>query len=75
MKKLCDHMKDMGFNPSASADVKKAFIKYLMREANAQSRVTAIHRYQAANAVVDVNEKSKAEVGEQLSLFDQTGTD
>lgn len=34
MKKVGDLMKELGFNDEASDDVKKAFIKHLIKEAN-----------------------------------------
>ncbi len=73
MKKIGDLMKDMGFNENASMDVKKAFLKHLMREAQFHDRITSIDKYQEP-AAADA-EAPRARVGEQLSLFTETTSD
>ncbi len=66
-------MKDLGFNENASDGAKKAFIKYLMRESELRDRVTDFSKYQ--NQIELEKETLVKDVGEQLSLFDQTGTE
>jgi hypothetical protein len=73
MKKIGDHMKDLGFNEDASEGAKKAFIKYLMRQSEFHDRVTNFSKYQTQ--VELEKDKIVTTVGEQLSLFDQTGTE
>lgn len=73
MKKIGDHMKEMGFNEKASDEAKKAFIKYLMRESQFHDRVTTLHNHKQSEA--QKTEEPQVVVGEQLSLFHQkTGT-
>lgn len=61
----------MGFNEDASIEAKKSFIKYLMRESNQHDQVANMYKYK-----IEVKEKEEVltKEGEQLSLFDQTGT-
>lgn len=70
MKKMGDHMKALGFNEKSSDDAKKAFMKYLMREAQSYEKVLPLNPPQT------IFRESKDEPAEiQLSLFDFTGTD
>lgn len=70
MKKMGDHMKALGFNEKSSDDAKKAFIKYLMKEAQSYEKVLPL------NPPPIISCESKEEHSEiQLSLFDFTGTD
>lgn len=70
MKKMGDHMKALGFNEKSSDDAKKAFMKYLIREAQSYEKVLPLNPPQS------LTRESKDEPAEtQLSLFDFTGTD
>jgi hypothetical protein len=76
MKKMGDYMKEIGFNPDASFEAKKAFIKYLVKEASSYDRITDIQKYREVESEEDSNVKSEdIKIGEQLSLFDRTGTE
>lgn len=86
MKKIGDHMRAMGFNENASDDVKRAFIKYLIKESQFHDRVTSLHKYKTEappvetpiteTTVTDTTSAESGVVGEQLSLFTKlTGTD
>ena len=66
-------MRDLGFNEDASDGAKKAFIKYLMRQSEFHERVTDFSKYK--NQVELEKEAIVTIVGEQLSLFDLTGTE
>lgn len=70
MKKMGDHMKELGFNEKSSDDAKKAFIKYLIKEAQSYEKVLPLN---PPEALSHESQKDPPEV--QLSLFDLTGTD
>lgn len=64
MKKMSEIMEELGFRPEASDEVKKAFIKNLIKEAQKQEFTRA--RSQKKREEGDV-----VETAEQISLFDQ----
>lgn len=69
MKKMADIMKELGFRPEGSDEVKKAFIKNLIREAHASE-------FKRMPAPENDSQKKKEpsrepEMYEQISLFDQ----
>lgn len=66
MKKMAEIMEELGFRPEASDDVKKAFIKNLIRQANASefSRPTNLNDKKET-------EEKELEKWQQISLFDQ----
>ena len=66
MKKMAEIMQELGFRPEGSDEVKKAFIKNLIREAHASEFKRAKPE--------DLSAKSKdkdADKYQQISLFDQ----
>lgn len=68
-------MKDMGFNENASLEVKKAFIKYLMREVQFHDRLTDMSKYMSEKNSCEDLQNQDQELNIQLSLFDLTGTE
>jgi hypothetical protein len=67
MKKMAEIMEELGFRPEASDEVKKAFIKNLIKEAHASE-------YKRAVPVKESDAKAKdseADQYQQISLFDQ----
>ncbi len=67
MKKMAEIMEELGFRPEASDDVKKAFIKNMIREAQ-KSEFT---RPKPEVPKMDKKEKRDVDNYEQISLFDQ----
>ena len=67
MKKMAEIMEELGFRPEASDEVKKAFIKNLIKEAHASE-----FKRSAPLKESDVKKKDKeADQYQQISLFDQ----
>ncbi len=67
MKKMAEIMEELGFRPDASDDVKKAFVKNLIKQAH-------ITEFQRAKIAEDTSVKTESETVdkfEQISLFDQ----
>lgn len=68
MKKMAEIMEDLGFRPDASDDVKKAFIKNLIKQAHASE-------FQRMNPDVKRKAPEPTEAstrpGEQMDLFNQ----
>ncbi len=72
MKKIADIMNELGFRPEGSDEVKKAFIKNLIKQAQVSEVTRAIG---ADNGRVEKRNQTQDEVvfvkDEQLSLFDK----
>lgn len=66
MKKMADIMEELGFRPEASDEVKKAFIKNLIKEA----QKSEFSRPQAQQPKAPSKDKRDADNYEQISLFD-----
>lgn len=67
MKKMAEIMEELGFRPEASDEVKKAFIKNLIKEAHASE-----FKRSAPLKESGVKKKDKeADQYQQISLFDQ----
>ncbi|MCJ8276699.1 MAG: hypothetical protein HRT44_13720 [Bdellovibrionales bacterium] len=66
MKKMGDIMKELGFNPEGSDEVKKAFIKNLIQ----QAQVTEFSRQQEKKK--NEPKDKEADKFEQLDLFSMT---
>ena len=66
MKKMADIMEELGFRPEASDEVKKAFVKNLVKQANALE-------FQRPMKAKNSEPKDKRDVDNyrQISLFDQ----
>jgi hypothetical protein len=66
MKKMSEIMDELGFRPEGSDEVKKAFIKNLIKQAHASE-------YQRPQIKTQPTEKkkSKEDLPKQISLFDQ----
>lgn len=75
MKKMGDYMREIGFNDEASFAAKKAFLKYLMREASSLDRVTPIDKFREVSVSDVCDEGSTKNEQVQLSLFDKTGSE
>lgn len=70
MKKMAEIMEELGFKPNASDDVKKAFIKNLIKQAQATefSRDPIVKK---ENEGLNSNPSDDVDKYEQISLFDQ----
>ena len=73
MKKMAEIMEELGFNPDGSDEVKKAFIKNLIKQAH-------VSEFSRPNFNEDKNKECRPEQSEgskdadqyqQISLFDQ----
>ncbi len=67
MKKMADIMEELGFRPDASDEVKKAFIKNLIREAQ-KSEFT---RPKPETPKSEKKDKRDVDNYQQISLFDK----
>ncbi len=67
MKKMAEIMEELGFRPEASDDVKKAFIKNLIREA----QKSEFSRPKQETQKPKKKDKRDVDNYEQISLFDQ----
>lgn len=67
-------MEQMGFNPEASFEAKKAFIKYLIKEAHFEQNLRA-RKNKLQIAPLEEPATSHETPGEQLSFFAPTGSD
>lgn len=65
MKKVSEIMEELGFRPEASFEVKKAFIKNLIKQANEEEW----NRMKIADA--KDKQKQDPDSYQQISLFDQ----
>ncbi len=70
MKKLGDIMEDLGFRQEGSYEVKKAFIKNLIRQANEKETQRKFDQEMDADSN-SLRQEDEAVVSEQLSLFNQ----
>ncbi len=72
MKKMADIMEELGFRPDGSDEVKKAFIKNLIKQAQISERQK---QFSGDNVVDNLplaeNTKELIASNEQLSLFDK----
>lgn len=67
MKKMAELMEELGFRPDGSDEVKKAFIKNLIRQANASE----FSRPKIEADPVENKETKDIEKWQQISLFDK----
>lgn len=67
MKKMAEIMDELGFRPDASDEVKKAFIKNLIKAANASEFKTMKPELKSN----DNQEEKDPDQYQQISLFDQ----
>ena len=67
MKKMAEIMEELGFRPEGSDEVKKAFIKNLIKEA----QKSEFSRPQVEKQPTAQKDKRDADNYEQISLFDQ----
>jgi hypothetical protein len=70
MKKLGDIMEDLGFRQEGSFEVKKAFIKNLIRQANESEAQRKLER-EFESDKTSPSQEDKNLGDEQLSLFNQ----
>ena len=67
MKKMAEIMEELGFRPEGSDEVKKAFVKNLIRQAHASE----FKRIQLKDTEVDQQTEKDPGQCQQISLFDQ----
>ena len=67
MKKIAEIMDELGFRPDSSDDVKKAFIKNLIKQAN----ISEFKREEVQKEKKARGDKRSVDKYEQISLFDQ----
>ncbi len=67
MKKMAEIMEELGFRPEASDEVKKAFIKNLVREA----QKSEFSRPKPVAKKKETKSKRDADNYQQISLFDK----
>jgi hypothetical protein len=66
MKKMAELMSELGFKPDASEDVKKAFIKNLIKQAQASEAIRTFDK-----KIIEKDSSKDVENYQQISLFDQ----
>ena len=67
MKKMADIMEELGFRPESSDEVKKAFVKNLIKQAHASE----FKRIENKTVKKTESEPVDPDSFEQISLFDQ----
>lgn len=70
MKKMAEIMEELGFRPEGSDEVKKAFIKNLIKQAHA-SEYTRPKIDKETDKVVEPVKPKDVDQWQQISLFDQ----
>ncbi|MCB0377589.1 MAG: hypothetical protein KDD33_03790 [Bdellovibrionales bacterium] len=69
MKKISEIMEELGFRPDGSYEVKKAFIKNLIQQAQVTELDRQVAKRESMKATT-IDSKAKIEGFEQLNLFD-----
>lgn len=69
MKKVSEIMKELGFRPEGSDEVKKAFIKNLIKQSNHQEAQRRFYKDSSSEAMQKEKTEESEESYEQLSLF------
>ena len=69
MKKISEIMEELGFRPDGSNEVKKAFIKNLIQQAQVTELDRQVAKRESMKATT-IDSKAKIEGFEQLNLFD-----
>ena len=67
MKKMAEIMEELGFRPEGSDEVKKAFVKNLIK----QAQVSEFSRVKVQEENKDADPKRDPDKYQQISLFDQ----
>ena len=67
MKKMAEIMDDLGFRPDGSDDVKKAFVKNLIKQASQSEFKKSYSKRQKDNS----DKNQDPDEFQQISLFDQ----